>query len=93
VTPDHDVHARLPGPLVDAVLSKAPGLSLVGVIKYALALFAGWDQSAAESIARPRRSGEAEAEQGAGAVAGWDQSAAESAAESIARPRRSGGSE
>jgi hypothetical protein len=56
----HDVHLAVPEALVDDARRAAklpPRTPVPAVIRHALALLAGWPDSAVASIARPRREG------------------------------------
>ena len=47
----HDVHARVPEPLLADAQAQAPELGLGALIRLALARLAGWPESAAQSVA------------------------------------------
>ena len=50
----HDLHARVPEPLLADARRQAPQLGVGVLVRLALARLAGWPESAAQVIARPR---------------------------------------
>jgi hypothetical protein len=54
VSNTHDLHARVPEPLLADARRQAPQLGVGALVRLALARLAGWPESAVQVIARPR---------------------------------------
>lgn len=50
----HDLHARVPEPLLADARQQAPHLGVGALVRLALARLAGWPESAAQVVARTR---------------------------------------